>query len=74
MYTPVGFVDSQVSNGDIQPGEWHQIVDVASISSIPNVRGSRYSNNAIAMHEALKDYVNSETASIEWQWDHVQRT
>ena len=74
MYTPVGFVDSQVSNGDIQPGEWHQIVDVASISSIPNVRGSRYSNNAIAMHEALKDYINSETGSIEWQWDHVQRT
>ena len=41
--------------------------DVAGISSIPNVRGSRYSNNTIAMREALKDYVNSESGSVEWQ-------
>ena len=50
------------------------INDVAGISSMPNVYGSRYSNNAVAMGEALKDYVNSETGSIEWQWDHVRRT
>ena len=35
--------------------------------SIPNVRGSRYSNNAISMREALQDYVNGETWSGEWQ-------
>ena len=75
LYTLVGFVDSQASSGEIRPGEWRRIVDdVAGMSSIPNVRGSRYSNNAIAMREALKDYVNSETGSIEWQWDHVRRT
>ena len=44
------------------------------MSSIPNVCGSRYSNNAISMCEALNDYVNSETESVEWQWDNVQRT
>ena len=75
VYTPVGSVDSQASSGEIRPGQWRRIVDdVAGMSSIPNVRGSRYSNNAIAMREALKDYVNSETGSIEWQWDHVRRT
>ena len=75
VYTPEGFVDSQASSGEIRPGKWRRIVDdVAGMSSIPNVRGSRYSNNAIAMREALKDYVNSETGSIEWQWDHVRRT
>ena len=68
MYTPVGFVDSQALCGEIRPGEWRRIVDdVAGISSIPNVRGSRYSNNTIAMREALKDYVNSESGSVEWQ-------
>ena len=75
VYTLVGFVNSQASSGDIRPGEWRRIVDdVAGMSSIPNVCGSRYSDNAIAMREALNDYVNSETGSIEWQWDHVRRT
>ena len=75
MYTLVGFVDSQASSGEIRPGELGQIVDdVAGMSSIPNVRGLRYSNNAIASREALKDYVNSEIESTEWQWGHVRRT
>ena len=73
-YTPVGFADSQTSSGEIRSSEWSRIVDdVAGMSSIPNVHGSLYSNNAIDMGEALKDYVNSETGSIEWQWDHVRR-
>ena len=68
VYTPVGFVDSQALSGEIRPGEWCRIVDdVAGISYIPNVRGSRYPNNTIAMREALKDYVNSERGSVEWQ-------
>ena len=75
MYTLVGFVDSQASSGEIRPGELGRIVDdVAGMSSIPNVRGLRYSNNAIASREALKDYVNSEIESTEWQWGHVRRT
>ena len=66
VYTPVGFKDSQTSSGKIRPGEWCQIVeDVAALSYILNIRGSRYSNNAIAMREALNDYVNSETGSVE---------
>ena len=74
VYTPIGFVDSQASSGEIRPGEWRRIVDVAGMSSILNVCGSRYSNNAISMCEALNDYVNSEAESVEWQWDNVQRT
>ena len=74
VYTPVSFVDSQASSGEKRPGEWRRNVHgVADISSILNVCGSRYSNNTIAMCEALKDYVNSETGSIEWPWDHVRR-
>ena len=58
----------------LKMGEWRRIVDAAGMSSILNVCGSRYSNNAISMCEALNDYVNSEAASVEWQWDNVQRT
>ena len=50
MYTPVGFVDLQASSGEIRPGEWRRIVDVAGMSSIRNVRGLPYSNNAIASY------------------------
>ena len=68
VYIPEDFVDSQASSGEIQPVKWCQIVDNnAGMSSIPNVHGSQYSSNAIAMREALKNYVNSETESIEWQ-------
>ena len=27
VYTPVGFVNSQASSGEIRPGEWRRIVD-----------------------------------------------
>ena len=76
FYTPVCFVDLQASSsGEIRTVEWRWIVDnVVGMRSIPNVRGSRYSNNAISMREALQDYVNGETWSGEWQWDHVRRT
>ena len=73
-YTPAGFVDSKALSCEIRPAEWHWVVDnVAGMSSIPSVCGSRYSNNAIAMCEALKDYVNSETGSVESQ-GHVRGT
>ena len=66
VYTLVCFVDSQASNGEIRPSKWRHIVDnVTGMSSIPNVRGSRYSNNATGMREALKLYVNKETGSVE---------
>ena len=74
VYTPAGFVDSKALSCEIRPVEWHWIVDnVAGMSSIPSVCGSQYSNNAIAMCEALKDYVNSETGSVESQ-GHVRGT
>ena len=38
------------------------------------VRGSRYSKDAIAMRETLKDYVNSEAGSVPWQLDYIRRT
>ena len=74
VYTPVGFVNSQASSGEIRPGEWRRIVDDVGMSSIPNVCGSRYANTAIAMREVVKNYVNGETGNMECQWDHVRRS
>ena len=75
VYTPVCFVDLQTLSSEIRPSEWCQIVDdVAGMSSIPNVRGSRYSNNPTVMREALRYYINKETGSVEWQLHHVRGT
>ena len=68
MYTPAGFVDSQTSSDEIKTD------DAAGMSSIANIRWSWYSDNAISVSEPLKYYVNSETRSVEWQWDYVWRT
>ena len=76
MYCPAGFIDSESKNGDVRPGEWRSMAQLesSSLAYLPNVRGSRYRQNAVEMREALKDYVNSEAGSVEWQLDHVRRT
>ena len=38
-----------------------------------NVRCSRYPDDAIAMREALKEYINSPAGSVEWELDYVRR-
>ena len=38
-----------------------------------NVRCSRYPDDAIAMREALKEYINSPADSVEWELDYVRR-
>ena len=45
-YSPVGFVDSENSNGEIKPGHWISTVNTnkqsSLLSDIQPVRGSRY--------------------------------
>ena len=68
-------MDSFSSNGEIKEGEWRHIVAAdTSMGTVPNLRGSRYRDSAIAVREALKNYVNSEAGSVPWQLKHVRRT
>ena len=77
-YTPSGFIDSEVGNGEIKPGDWRKLVrneeSTSSMVSLPHVRGSRYRNDALAMRESIKEFVNSENGSVEWQYRYVRRT
>ena len=56
LYRPSGFVDSENSDGDIIEGHWRESIrnDPISLLKIPNVRGSRHTNDARDMREALK--------------------
>jgi len=75
-YTPAGFVDSVNSSGDIKEGDWRKICayDTLGLQNIKKIRGSRQSVSAIEMRNGLKDYVNSEEGSVEWQYRHVRST
>ena len=55
MYCPAGFTDSESKNGDVRPGEWRSMAqgESSSLADLPNVRGSRYRQNAVEMREAL---------------------
>ena len=74
-YCPTGFVDSQDSTGEIQPGEWRSIVndlDNGALRSLPRRRGTRYPQSAVVVRDLLKMYVNSECGALPWQLSHVR--
>ena len=72
-YCPYGFVDSDCGNGQIHPGDWRS-TQSSCLQQLSNVRGSRYEEDAKEMGEALKDYLNSEEGSMEWQVEYIRRT
>ena len=44
-YTPKGFVDSENSTGNVTAGKWHKNADAYGLVNLPNIRGSRYSED-----------------------------
>ena len=73
-YTSKGFVDSEDSTGNVTVGKWRKNVDVYGLVNLPNVRGSRHSEDDLSMRDALKAYVNSSLGKVDWQLDHATRT
>ena len=66
-YCPAVFVDSFDGTRRFKPGEWRILVKTQGngcLTDIPNVRGSRYTGNAIEMRDALRDYVNSPFGKV----------
>ena len=75
-YCPSGCIDSENSNGPIVPGDWRSLTTTENnlMINVPPVRGSRYCQDALAMRDALIDFVKSEEGHLEWQIAHVRRT
>ena len=78
LYCPSGLVDSVDDTGRIKEGDWRSVVPSSSthfgITNISNVRGSRYSDEAVNMRDALMNYLNSEEGAVPWQTEHIRRT
>ena len=74
-YYPQGFIDSEMEDGSICPGDWrHLILNVQSgLCCLPNAKGGRQQTNANDTQRALKDYLNTTEGSVEWQWEYINR-
>ena len=72
---PNGFTDSYNATGNLQQGEWRDLIR-GNQGLLPrnHVKRSLYSNQAIKMRNAIEDFVNSEVGSVTWQEEYVTRT
>ena len=73
-YTPKGFVDSEDSTGNVTVEKWRKNADANGLVNLPNVRGSRYSEDVLSTRDVLRAYVNSDLGKVDWQLDHASRT
>ena len=74
-YCPISFVDCKDSIGDIKEGELRKTVMErnGALANLPNVRGSRYKDDAVNRRCCLMRYLNGE-GRVDWQLNHVRRT
>ena len=73
-YCPTGFIDSENSTGQIKEGEWRAIVaGDGAFNPLQKRHNTRSTNTAIAIRNALKDYLNG-VGAVPWQFKHVRRT
>ena len=68
-YCPSGFVDCESSSGEVKHGKWRTVVagEPGAFLDAPAQKGHRQKKTALQVREALKDYVNSDAGSVEWQ-------
>ena len=75
LYTPYGYVDTETSSGQIKNGEWRsQVQGDGGMLPIKPMKGSRRKISAVELRSSLKDFVNSDTGSLDWQLDYVRHT
>lgn len=57
MYCPSGFIDAEMSDRNIAPGDWRSLVwqTTSLIMDLLNILGSRYCQDAISMRDFLRN-------------------
>ena len=75
QYIPTGFVDSEDSSGNINPGDWRnnmvQDEEGAFKCTHTGQTFNRSSNKAKDIRDNFKNYFNSKNGSLPWQKSHV---
>ena len=70
-YSRQRFIDSEMENGSICPGDWRYFIPSvqSGLCCLPKAKGGRQQINAKDTQRALKDYLNTTGGSVEWQWE-----
>jgi hypothetical protein len=74
QYIPTGFVDSEDSSGNINPGDWRNMVQDEEGAFKCTHTGPTFntsSNKAKDIRDNFKNYFNSKNGSLPWQKSHV---
>ena len=76
FYSPISFVDSDLSDGSIKEGDWWRIVetDAGGLRNIRKAKGGRQEGNGKILQSVLISYVVSAEGAVEWQWEYICRT
>ena len=74
-YSPQEFIDSEMEDGSICPGDWRYLIPNVQfgLCCLPKAKSGRQQTNAKDTQRALKDCLNTTEGSVEWQWDYVNR-
>ena len=73
FYSPISFVDSDLSDGSIKEGDWWRIVetDAGGLRNIRKPKGGRQEENGKILQSVLISYVVSAEGAVEWQWEYI---
>ena len=74
FYTPYGFIDTELTDGTIKPGEWRAEQPSGSFRPVRPVRGSRPRDDSVKMREGIREYFSSPDGSVSWQDNYIRRT
>ena len=68
-----GFIDSEMEDGPICPGNWSNLITNVQfgLCCVPKAKGGRQQTNTKNTQKALKDYLNTTEGSVEWQWEYI---
>ena len=73
LYTPQGFVDVELADGEIKEEEWRsQAPQDGCFKLMKFPKGGRRKVLANELRESLKDFVNREIGSVPWQVHYVK--
>ena len=74
MCTPSDFADSESGDRSILLGEWRNRDTAQGFNNIRPICGNRNCFEVVQIRDEIKEYLNSEEASLPWKQHNIRRT
>lgn len=70
LYAPPNFIDRELENGEVVPGEWRRIIDQTNNEPNVQLNAGRIHQHVLANRDELKEYFMNEGA-VGFQYNYV---